>query len=292
MKILDEIENDTTSFFALLDSILNLEVPSLISFYTSYSSKVLYTGRDYDIDQYGIMSGISYFHKSGIFVDISGSYYSQITPGYNSTNLALGYSGYLKSKLNYALSYEHYFFNTVDEASSVNSNLNNALKASTSIRLSVFTLGVNGTVYFGSSHPSYRLAPQFTLHPKIKTKGLLSKFSIRPTVHFPITDENIYNTNFRYFTARRIINRIGKRRFYLLYNRPDSRLYDRLHNDTVQNVFTLSNVSITLPLRFNHKKWSCAATYNLNFPIALPGEILDYAMTDYFGLSASYNIGL
>lgn len=292
MKLLDEIENDTTSFFALLDSVLNLKVPSLLSLYTNYTSNVLYSGRDYDIGQYGITSGVSFFHRSGIYADFSGNYLSEVTPKYNSTNVTLGYAGYFSPKWNYSLSYDHYFYNTLDELSSVNYTLNNSIKAFGSFRSSFFTAGVEGSLYFGSGEQSYRLTPQLIIHPKIKSRGMLSFFSFHPSLFLPITDEQVYTTSIRYYTARRMINRIGEVEFARLYRREDSRLPDLLYTDTIDNVFTLANVSLALPLRLNLKNWYATAAYNLNFPIELPGETLDSSFTDYFSFSIGYSFGL
>ncbi len=68
--LLADMESDTLSLLDLIDSLIALDFSvNTLSFRAGYTSSILNAGRDYGFKQYGFSSGISYYHKSGVYVD-------------------------------------------------------------------------------------------------------------------------------------------------------------------------------------------------------------------------------
>src|SRR5688572_31714787 len=78
-SLLSDVETDLTfedslSIFSLIDSLLqqgDLEA-SQLAVRLSYNSNVLSTGRTLGINNFGLAPGVSYYHKSGLYADLSG----------------------------------------------------------------------------------------------------------------------------------------------------------------------------------------------------------------------------
>lgn len=111
-----EDELDSLSIFNLLDSVLLLGSTSVSEFNVRYgfTSSVTSGGRDYSIDQKGYSIGASYFHKTGLYADLTGFWNSNVTPNYNPTILSVGYLGSFSRKWSYSFDYEHIFYNPND----------------------------------------------------------------------------------------------------------------------------------------------------------------------------------
>ena len=92
-----EEELDSLSIFNLLDSVLLLSAvqKSELNVRVGLTSSVTSAGRDYNIDQTGYSAGLSYFHKSGGYLDLAGYYNTNVEPSYNPTILSAGYLGSL-----------------------------------------------------------------------------------------------------------------------------------------------------------------------------------------------------
>src|SRR5689334_14305498 len=71
--------SDSLDIFNLIDSLLTMEenAPhSQLAVRLAYNSNVFYAGRTLGIDQFGLSPGISYYHKSGLYADVS-AFWSQ-----------------------------------------------------------------------------------------------------------------------------------------------------------------------------------------------------------------------
>lgn len=143
-----EAEMDSMSMFNLLDSLLRYEPfpASELNIRVGFTSSVTSAGRDYDINQQGLSPGLSYYHKSGLYGDLSGYWNSEIEPHYNPTVLSVGYLGDLNTRWNYSLDYERWFFHPKD--SSENS-LTNSLGGSISYDFNIGYASVDYSLLFG-----------------------------------------------------------------------------------------------------------------------------------------------
>ena len=95
--VLSQVEDilsfeDSLSIFTLIDSLLqNAEVESSqFGIRLAYNSNVLSAGRTLGIENFGLSSGLSYYHKSGFYGDLSGFWSKDFDPKYYLTIASVG----------------------------------------------------------------------------------------------------------------------------------------------------------------------------------------------------------
>jgi hypothetical protein len=286
---LSEIENDSLSIFAIIDSMAAYKVRSQFTLRSSYNSQVYNSGRTYDIDQYGWSNGISYYHKSGIYLDLSGQYYSGIDPKYNATSLSIGYSDFITPKFGYGFNLSHAFYHELEESTVINNTLNNNIGISSYYSTKHLTLGLDYTYSFGSEGTTaHRVVPSLMITPSFSAKGFFKRFKFNPLVFATFGSETLYTEQYNNLVARNIIRKIGKERFLRNFQDEDKRLLNLIYDTETSNYFGPLNIEISLPLRYNHKNFSTTLSYNINLPIAIPEESLDDTINGYLGLSLYY----
>lgn len=298
---LSEIKNDSLSFFSLLDSLLLFEPQSQLAIRANYNSKIFSSGRDYGISQYGIIGGVSYYHKSGAYADISGQYYSGIEPNFNATNITLGYSSFANLKWSYVVNYSHTFYKQLEDELSIENALNNTIGVSTCYSLKYLMIGVDYQYYFGTENiDGHRITPNLLISPKVKTKGFLNHFKVNPSIYFAFGTETLYQSQYAYLRPGEIeddqltLLRIRYRRAEdprvkdYLRQQIHQRIAELTYTETSTNVFGLLNMLVTLPLQYSTKNFTASINYNINMPFALPGEELDEKTSGYFSLSMLY----
>ena len=143
-----EAEMDFLSIFSLIESVLATEAApgSELLLHLGFTSSVTSAGRDYDLDQRGIAPGVAFYHKSGLFSDITGYWNSDIEPNYNPTVWSSGYLGDLGPRWSYSFDYERWFFNPKDSAANP---LKNSFGASINYDLKIVNLGIDYSFLFG-----------------------------------------------------------------------------------------------------------------------------------------------
>ncbi|MEQ8425859.1 MAG: hypothetical protein RIA63_14170, partial [Cyclobacteriaceae bacterium] len=84
---------DSLSIFNLIDSLIQLETSSKsqIAVRVGYNSNAASSGRTLGISQFGLSPGVSYYHKSGAYLDASGYWSTEYDPSYYLTILSAGY---------------------------------------------------------------------------------------------------------------------------------------------------------------------------------------------------------
>ena len=112
--LLDELElqlaSDSIDIMDLLDNLLSKEFRySQLSIRTGYTSDITYAGRNLGFSQFGFTGGLAYYHKTGLFGDVSGYWNSSLDPAYNPTVTTVGYMGQISSKWTYTTSFDHFF---------------------------------------------------------------------------------------------------------------------------------------------------------------------------------------
>ncbi len=286
---LAEIERDSLSIFSLIDSIVSNQPKSQIALRTSYNSKVFNIGRDYGIDQYSITNGVSYYHKSGLYADLSGYYYSGISPHYNATAITLGYSSFISPKWGYNLNVSRTFFDQLDESASFNNTLNYNLGVSTFYYSKYLTVGLDYIYSFGSEEVNaHRIVPSLTFTPHLKTKGFLKRIKFNPILYATYGTETLYSEQYNNIIVRNLIKKIGHRNFMRAYRRGNDELFNLIYDIKVSDYFGLLNVQMTFPIQYHHKKFTGTLSYNVNVPVTIPGEELDSQVNGYFGISLYY----
>jgi hypothetical protein len=251
------------------DQILDDAIASLANFqllYLSmnYNNDTYFSGRDIGIKQYNISPKITYLHSSGIFANISGTYYSEFAPKWDLTTATIGYGkSFGKEKtFKYYSSYTRYFYNN-----SNNNSFSNDFSAGIGLRNKKRTLGTQlaGSYLFGSDQ-SFQLASTSYVTLKLfKTSNM--QLNIRPQLSIISGTQTIELT--------RTYMRNG-----------------RLITDYTKNkVFDLINTQLNFPLEFNSNSFDFELGYNINFPSAIGNET-NLKNTSFLNFSVAYLIDL
>lgn len=312
-------EEDSLSLFALIDSLLTIPTTkNSLSLRVGYSSRVTSAGRDFGVDQQGLSPGISYYHKSGLYGDITGVWNSELDPKYYLTLATIGYLGSVGKKWSYSLSYDHSFYHSTDSSDIF--PLTNSFSASVSHDFKYFYSGLSYAYSFGDE-----TANQLTwnLTGVIQKKGfkpfksisILPTFSVlwgNQTLTYNIVDaesiiENLSDREIQAISGRRDwtefqTNRLREIRDKLISNTPLTDreqsginfFANRFITEEAEEVssFGLLNYYLSLPVSFNSDKLSILLSYNYNIPKELPESVLEVTESNgYFGFTVSYNIG-
>src|SRR5262249_27230491 len=91
---MDSILNspDSMSILSLIDNLLLTPEPpgSQLAVRVGYNNNIVGNGSS-AVNQFGITSGLSYYHKSGAYLDVAGYYTSEYKPSYYLTVASVGY---------------------------------------------------------------------------------------------------------------------------------------------------------------------------------------------------------
>ena len=266
-QLLDE---DSTMLMSLLDSLIHLDdsdfKQSQLSFKVGYMSQIVTAGRDLGIEQYGLSYGVSYYHHSGVYGDVSGYWNSESDPKYYLTNTSVGYIGAINKAWSYIISYDHYFYTQSDSA--FQAPYSDGLIGAIYCSKDVFDTGISYSVNFGQAQTAHKIIWSINANINKKDFWFFDKLYIRPTVSMLLGNSSILLTTF---------------------SRENRRLNINIEEN---NVFGLMNYGITLPISLKKDNFGFLLTYQYNIPIELPGEEFDLNNNSFFGLNASYSIKL
>lgn len=307
---LDELfanEADSLSLFSLIDSLLAVSSnQNGLSVRLGYSSRVTTAGRDFGVDQQGLSPGISYYHKSGAYGDITGVWNSELDPKYYLTVATIGYLGSFKKNWAYSASYDHSFYHATDTANIF--PLTNTLSTSISYDFKHLYSGLNYSYAFGSES-AHQLSWNLTGVIRKKAIKPFESISILPSFSIVWGNEIITSqasaaqTPFeqsRNLTEIQIINIIKMRGYNkqqeLRFRRKiaNSQINTNQEEDSIYpSEFSLLNYYFSLPISFQRKKFNMLISYNYNIPNSISGSLYESESNNsYFGFTLSYNIGL
>ena len=264
---------DSTSILSLLDSLIQLEKElnrSQIALKIGYNNESLADNRESLGNESGMYTGISYYHKSGIFIDATSFLNSQFEPSYYLTNTSLGYLGTFGQHWTYMASYEHYFFNASAENETIEFPFTDGLNASLYFISQYFETGFDYSFILGDTPNSHKINYNLIGNFNINDLGVIDRISFRPTVSFLFGNQIITSI----FVDRRFLR--PSRRFVLVED----------------NAFGLMNVGLLLPVYVTIENLNTSISYQFNLPQELPGEDLPYSNSNVFNLSLSYFIKL
>lgn len=315
--ILDQLEFELAAnsldILDLIDSLLDTDFRfSQLSLRIGYTSNITYAGRNFGIEQHGFGTGVSYYHKSGLFGDVSGYWNSDISPNYNPTIITFGYFGNLSRKWTYTLSYDHFFYNTSDDIDVlIYYPITNSLNASSYLELGKFTLAGDYSFLFGEEN-AHRLRGNLMYTFSKRNWGFIDRFVFMPTASILMGNSDIYqitpiypetNLQTRYEIRQIMFIEYGERLIrYLWNNQKDKYLelekytYEKYRDDVADfiiitnNIFGVMNYSLSAPFYFYINNFTFALSYHYNIPVALPGEDLSLKPNSYVGATLIYNI--
>ena len=286
--LLDELTSDSTSFFQLLDDLMEERyLKSAFNLRIGYSGQVSNAGRTIGIDQYGFNVGASFYHKSGIFADAAGFWNSDQVPTYSTAIVGIGYMGNFTKNWSFWTSYEHYFFSEITDESGIISPFNNALNASTVYYLKKLSFGLDYSFTFGDE-TAHRIRFNWGYNYSKTNLWIFDRIGINPNISMLLGNSNVVSWVIDIQRTKSLINKIGLRRFrYLKNNYPDE-LESVLSSPVDNNEFGIMNYSLFIPVTFTVKKTSLMLNYTLNLPVELPGEELDTSLNNYVSATFMY----
>jgi len=309
-------EDSTADLIRLVDSILmqkELKYHAVMSRLT-YLGEITAAGRESEVPQFGLSTGLSYFHPTGIFLDVNGLYNSAYEPKYFLTTFSAGYFKTFFTDWNLSASHDFYIYNDTLN----NQPFNKAVNISQYYSPKYFDLGIDYSLLFGNSM-AHRLNGTFSLNYRWRFNGFVSGIRVFPgaSVQFG-NSEVVYwkQSDNPYFDLLEIIE-LGnypqltrRQQFYLtklLYeerfvaaslllrrnNFSPDQIQDIVNKYaerriTLENNFGLMNYSVQLPISISFKAFNLMLTYTHNFPRALQSETTSYEENGFFSMSLSY----
>lgn len=264
---------DSLDIFNLIDSILQYGNigGSQLAVRLSYNSNVLSAGRTLGIENFGLAPGLSYYHKSGLYADVSGYWSKDFDPSYYLTIASLGYMHSFSKNFSIMAGYDRYFYNVDDDVAYV--PYKNTLSVTPILELKPLLISANYSFYFGDASV-HRIMPGLSVVLEKKKFLKIDRVAISPSFYMLMGNE----------TLTELVFDGPSRRNYILYG-----TFFRLVQIN-KNVFGIMNYAFSVPLSVTHKNWNFSFTYTYNIPKALPGEPLTISESSYLSGSLTYFI--
>lgn len=272
--------SDSLSIFDLVDSLL-LELmdeqPSQLAVRVSYNSNILSAGRTLGIENFGLSPGILYFHRSGLYADVSAFWSKDFDPSYYLTIASVGYMRDFSKHFSVMGGYDKYFYNMGDE---VYIPYSNTLSVTPILEFRPVSVSANYSFYFGEQF-AHRLMPGITVTAERKKVWKLKRIAVSPSF-FALWGNEIVTTIEYDLPATRAERLRNLEEYHVPYKM----------TITEKEVFGIMNYAISIPLNISYKKWAFGFTYIYNIPKALPGEPEALSESTYLTGSLMYLIDL
>jgi hypothetical protein len=271
---MDSILNssDSTSILDLIDSILLAPSSSLGSQFAirgGYNNNIIANGSS-SVRQYGLTLGAAFYHKSGVYADVSSYYSEQYKPSVYLTVASAGYIGLINKYWSVMAEYDHYFYTPAKADDDVYTPYTNNLYLSNYFKIKRFVFRFDYNMYFGQ-FVSHRFTPGVGLNLSKKKWLGMDRITFLPSASLWYGSDTVteYVPNFSTPKERLLL---------LLQRKPRFRTEDR-------TVWGIVNYSLSFPVSFLYKNWSLLASYTINFQQGLPGESVTSNRVGYTSVS-------
>jgi hypothetical protein len=271
---------DSLSIFSLIDSLLQMEdaVGSQLALRLSYNSNVLSAGRTLGIENFGLAPGVSYYHKSGLYADISGYWSKDFEPSYYLTVASLGYMHDFSKRISIMAGYDRYLYHIADAGSYM--PYKNTLSVTPIIELKPISISTNYSFYFGDQY-AHRIMPGMSVTLEKRKLLKIDRVAIMPSFFMLMGNETI--SEIAFVPLQSLAEAISNFRKYGTRFKVVQ---------TNKNVFGIMNYAISVPISISHQRWSLSFTYTYNIPKTLPGEPATLSESTYLSGSLLYLIDL
>ena len=267
-----------------IDSLLNeildndKEIMRLINPPSSYcylysgiagDSKTFYAGREIGDNIYSVSGSIYLFHSKGLFIGTSGSWYSQLDPGYKTTIVTAGLYKSLNRTKSIALraSYNRYFYNSGDyETDNV---FNNNFGISISLRNSWIGTRHSFNFLFGQDF-GMNITPNLFSRILIARFGKYNRIRIEPEAFLFFGSEYIEYT---------ITDNLNSQQ-------PGTQL-----SSTTNDSYGLLNTQFYLPVCIYLGDFDIELGFSVNIPHS-QDKNLEYPVSSFFSVSLGYLLPL
>jgi hypothetical protein len=278
-SLFTELEEDY--LLLLIDSLLKTKEPlkSEMMIRFSYLSKVSSMGRDMGIDLSGVAPSLGYFHKSGLYADVSRYWNNGDSLDMRYTMLMLGYMKDLGKVYGINLSYDRSFY---DEDGY---KLTNTFGISNYFNFDFLDMGIDYNLLFGKQ-TAHRLNINIGGYFPIRKVLFFDRIIFSPGMAVMIGTSNVVN---EHYTMEQVDNYspfvggppMGAGRQL----RPSFADY---YNASEGSPFGVMNYNFFMPVRFRIKNFILSVRYNYNIPVTLPGENISLPPYSYFSLATAY----
>jgi hypothetical protein len=263
-----EIESSEAD--AVLDDLFamdSLEVVHLIDdlkkqdyLYTTvlYNNKVLFSGRDFGVDQYSFFPSVSYIDSNNFFIHVGTGYYSGIDPNWDFITFSGGYSNFIDKKKSLMGTLVYSYSSYTEDVANLN---NQRVSAGLSLRKRPFRNSLSAGYLFGGER-SFYISNNTYLNIDILDSRKLD-ISLQPRLGLfwgSQTTTELVRTGFNFTTVE-------------------------------TDVFQQLNTELSIPLTFDIGNWDFELDYTFSFPNALPNET-ELENTGFLSFSVGYLIGL
>ncbi len=268
--------SDSTQLLSFIDSLINLpdySVKSQLIARIGYNSNVVADSRTLGFNQFGIAPGVSYYHKSGIYADLTTYWSKEYDPNFY---LTVGSAGYMNSPTkwwSFMAEYSRYMYS--DTSDDIYIAYKNNVGVSNFFDVKPFTFRLDYQFYFGDKE-AHRITPSVMLNLQKRDLGKITRISFYPTFSVMFGSEQI--SEYLPYSNTLIGALFRQRRGLPLY-------YEETHTE-----FGILNYSFSAPLSINLKNWFFIVSYTYNIPKALPGENLTLENSGYLSASVSRRI--
>lgn len=238
----------------LIDSLK--EITPCIEIGGDYMNHVVFWGRDFGVNQFGIEPCVMYKNGKGLYMYITEHYWDGMPNKLGKTDIGIGYEKQFTDKFYASLGYERWiFFNGNQD---VRKALTNCLEADFNYDFKFISL--EPTIYYMFGTDNF-FQTDLTLH------GSYYLFSFLKTGEF--------------YLKPQFVTTLANQTFLPLYSNYPS-------NYIKNNNFKVIDFDINLPIAFKIKNFELAPTLHYNIPLKAPNESISNFF--YFSLNFTYNI--
>lgn len=271
---------DSLSLFALVDSLLaleDLEPVSQLAVRLGYNSNIIAAGRIQGVENFGLSPGLSYYHTSGAYADVSGFWSNDFAPNYYLTIATIGYSCFLSKHFSAIGSYDRYFYQVADDAYVP---YRNSLSITPTFTIKSVHVSAGYSYFFGDKQV-HRVFPSLVVTLQKNKIWGLDRIAVLPTFCVLLGSEQ--------FTFSELL--IPKNRREAVQN---YRIYKKFIPEIITNrtEFGVMNYSFSLPVSISYKDINVIINYTYSVPKALPSETLTYSESSFLSASLIYTFDL
>lgn len=258
--------NETNEIDTILDEFFVVDTLAVLQAYDdlksgflyasiSYDDQAYFSGRDFNIDQYGITPSLTYLNSQSIYLFAGGSYYSALDPAWDMIVLGVGrfWSIGKQKKWSVSAGYTHSFID--DNGEELNKH---RLSSTVSFKEQPFQLSIASGLLFGAD-PSYYLSASGSFDATI---AQINNFEL-----------NFEPSFYMLFSQQSIVEQVSFFRF------------------AESTVFDLINSQLELPLVFDNDNIDLTLSYTLNFPNNIFADE-NLSTSGFFSLSLGWLIPL
>ncbi len=244
----------------------DLELGSTLVGRLGYNSNIAAVSRTLGFNQFGLSPGISYYHKTGLYLDATAYWSQEYSPNLYLTIPSIGYLKTLK-KWTFNFEYSRYIYSFSD---STYTPYTNSAVWSNFFEVKPFLFRLDYSFYFGDKSV-HRIMPGVMLNFEKRNWHGIKRILVYPTFNVLLGNE-----------TWQILQYIPN--FHNQYEFDTIRPRYHVQTDNY-NKFGVLNYSLALPLSLAYKNWNFLLSYTYNFQQVLPNEPIIVTNSGYLSFS-------